>query len=148
MQRNSPKGFEKPRGLSPWFWPFKRICPCSKDLCYLIGTLPAFLSRAGLSETAKQPYARSAPHPPRPFSPSQSPGGEGGPSGFGCSFLANISVHQRSCLHARRPYKRSPPAPSPPAKARRRRGAKRLGGGLFKRILKSVSGWGVGRDGF
>jgi hypothetical protein len=33
-------------------------------------------------ETAKQPYARSAPQPPRLFSPSQSPGGEGGPSGY------------------------------------------------------------------
>jgi hypothetical protein len=32
--------------------------------------------------TTKQPYARSSPSPPRPLSPSQSPGGEGGPSGL------------------------------------------------------------------
>jgi hypothetical protein len=33
--------------------------------------------------TAKQPYARSAPSsPPAPCSPGQSPGGQGGPSGW------------------------------------------------------------------
>jgi hypothetical protein len=32
--------------------------------------------------TTKQPYARSSPSPPRPLFPSQSPGGEGGPSGL------------------------------------------------------------------
>jgi hypothetical protein len=48
---------------------FKRIPPWSKELCYLIGTFPAFLSRAGFRETAKQPYTRSAPHPPRPLLP-------------------------------------------------------------------------------
>ena len=32
---------------------------------------------------SKDPYARSSPlTPPAPLSPSQSPGGEGGPSGF------------------------------------------------------------------
>ena len=42
------------------------------------------------------------------------------------SISANISVHQRSCLHARRSYKRSPRPLLPQPKPWGRRGAKRF----------------------
>ena len=93
------------------------------------------------SSTIKQPYARSAPSSPPPLLPQPKPWRRRGAKRFlGGSISANISVHQRSCLHARRPYKRSPPAPSPPAKARGRRGDKRFWVVLYQRIFGFISG--------
>ena len=59
--------------------------------------------------TAKQPYARSAPSSLPPLAPpAKALGAKGGQAVLSGSISANISVHQRSCLHARRSYKRSP----------------------------------------
>ena len=52
-----------------------------RSLAPLLGRTAARTLRPALARTAKQPYARSASHPPRPFAPRQSPGAEGGPSG-------------------------------------------------------------------
>ena len=43
----------------------------------LLGRTAARTLRPAVGRTAKQPYARSTPHPPRPFLPRQSPGAKG-----------------------------------------------------------------------
>jgi hypothetical protein len=53
-----------------------------------------------ISGSKKQPYARMPPLSPRPFSPSQSPGGERGPSG-GTGFRRQASGFRKT---AKQPY--------------------------------------------